>query len=65
MFALYFHAKMHLRFGSEAADTGSNGGDVGGKHRGEGGRLKTSKDVLSEMEHTEKQRNKAESNTKN
>lgn len=29
MFALHFHAKMHLRLGSKAVDTGSYGGDSG------------------------------------
>lgn len=31
MFVLHFHAKMHLRFGSKAVDTGSYGGDIKGK----------------------------------
>lgn len=33
MFVLNFHAKMHLRFGSKAVDTGSYGGDIKCKYR--------------------------------
>lgn len=46
MFVLHFHAKMHLRFGSKAVDTGRNERDVKGKQTAGGdsdkiGQIKT------------------------
>lgn len=41
MSVLHFHAKMHLRFGSKAADTGRNGEDIRGKQTAGGDSDKT------------------------